>query len=406
MAGIIYKERNPFTPNEPVSKENFIGREKEIELIMHSASQVALGSRQYIFIAGEYGIGKSSLAAYTKYALQTQYKLAAYHVYLSDISNLEDMAYNIVTELIKQSKELNSFDKIKHFLGEYIKEVHLFNVEIDTEALKRDALYLSGSLSSMLQDAFAYLKDDYKGIALILDDLNGICDNPRFAPMIKSTVDSIATSTNPIPLFLILCGVEKRRQDMISHHPSVARIFSVIDVEPLSENETAEFFRNSFDRIGFKVDNDALDTLVFFSSGLPRLMHEMGNSVFWTAKDKIVDKATVKKGIQEAVDVIGRKYFGPLKQVLVSSDYRSILHTLLSVMGKKSRENLVFDKKEIVADLSDAEVKKFNNFLQRMKSIKAIHSGYAKGEWVFTDYLTYFYFYSETEKLLDLNKLR
>ncbi|MBC8204934.1 DUF2791 family P-loop domain-containing protein [bacterium] len=404
MAEIVYKERNPFTPDEPVSKENFVGREKEIEMILRSAHQVSMGVRQSFFIVGDYGIGKSSLASYIKYAVHTQFNLAAYHIYLSDINSLEDMSFNIVTGLIKQSKELNVIDKVKKFLGEYIKEIHLFNVDINTEALKRDAFNLSSSFASMLQDTYAYLQDDFKGIALILDDLNGISDNPRFAPLIKSTVDSIATSSRPLPLLLIFCGVEKRRLDMISHHPSIARIFSVIDVKPLSDNETAKFFRDSFDKIGFKIEKEALDTIVYYSSGLPRLMHEIGNSVFWVTEKKYIDSITAMRGIRGAVDEIGRKYFGPLQKILTSKDYRSILRSLLTLMGKKSKENLVFDKKEIIEKLSDAEAKKFNNFLQRMKNINAIHPGDIRGEWFFSDYLTFWYFYFETEKLLKINK--
>ena len=401
MAEIVYKERNPFTPDEPVSKEKFKGREEEIIRIMQFANQVLLGGRQSVFISGDYGIGKSSLASYIRYAVQREFNLVAFHIYLSEVDTIEDMIFNIVKGILQQTKEIDKLDNIKDFLGQYISSISLFGVTINTDALRKDISQLSGSFISFLQIVYQKLSDNYHGLVLILDDLNGISRNPKFAPMLKSTIDSNATSPKPIPLMLILCGVEQRRQDMIEIHPSVARICSVIDVKPLSDNETAKFFRDSFDRISFKIENTALDILVSASSGLPRLMHEIGNGVFWVAEKKYVDNYTALKGILGATNEIGRKYFGPLQKVLTSKDYRSILRTLLTSIKKGSIENLAFNKKGIIEKLSDAEAKKFNNFLQKMKNIKAIHPGDIRGEWFFLDFLTFWYFYSETEKLLE-----
>jgi hypothetical protein len=34
-----------------------------------------------------------------------------------------------------------------------------------------------------------------------------------------------------LPLLLMLCGVEERRWEMVSHHEPVARIFDIVSVE-------------------------------------------------------------------------------------------------------------------------------------------------------------------------------
>ena len=57
-----WKSRSPFYPGQPVSIELFVGRMKEISRIERAASQVALRKPQSVFITGEYGIGKTSLA--------------------------------------------------------------------------------------------------------------------------------------------------------------------------------------------------------------------------------------------------------------------------------------------------------------------------------------------------------
>ncbi|MFN3467477.1 MAG: ATP-binding protein [Candidatus Brocadiales bacterium] len=60
------KERCPFTPGHPVPPEYFIGRKKEIEILQRAMEQVALGKNENIFLTGERGIGKSSLASLCK----------------------------------------------------------------------------------------------------------------------------------------------------------------------------------------------------------------------------------------------------------------------------------------------------------------------------------------------------
>jgi hypothetical protein len=44
---------------------------------------------------------------------------------------------------------------------------------------------------------------------------------------------------------------------------------------------------------------------------------------------------------------------------------------------------MTFQKAEIAKELTEAEQKKFNNFLQRMKQLNVIRSGEVKGEYVF-----------------------
>ena len=47
-----------------------------------------------------------------------------------------------------------------------------------------------------------------------------------------------------------------------------------------------------------KVKTDALKLIVQYSSGLPLLMHEIGDAVFWSYQDGIIDEedAVSRKG--------------------------------------------------------------------------------------------------------------
>lgn len=59
------KGKSPFYPGQPVPVELFAGRTMQIERVMsRGVGQVSAGKPVAMFIQGEYGIGKSSIAGF------------------------------------------------------------------------------------------------------------------------------------------------------------------------------------------------------------------------------------------------------------------------------------------------------------------------------------------------------
>ncbi len=95
------KGQSPFYPGLPVPVDLFVGRKTEIQRISRAASQVASGKPQAIFIMGEYGIGKTSLAKYASVLAEEKYKLLSYHVMLGGKDSLNEMAASVVQTKIQ-----------------------------------------------------------------------------------------------------------------------------------------------------------------------------------------------------------------------------------------------------------------------------------------------------------------
>ncbi|RLC44334.1 MAG: hypothetical protein DRH70_08920, partial [Candidatus Coatesbacteria bacterium] len=56
------KRESPFTPRYPVPNDLFVGREDIIRELLRYIRQAASGRQEHIFLVGERGIGKTSLA--------------------------------------------------------------------------------------------------------------------------------------------------------------------------------------------------------------------------------------------------------------------------------------------------------------------------------------------------------
>ena len=124
----------------------------------------------------------------------------------------------------------------------------------------------------------------------------------------------------------------------------------------------------AFKSIGMKVEEKAMESMVMFSSGLPILMHEIGDAIFWQATDEIVDEKEALNGIYEAADRVGKKYLDPkVYSAIRSKRYRSILRKL----GKRPLF-VSFKKSDIESKLNANEKKVFTNFLRKMRELGVI----------------------------------
>jgi len=387
------KDRSPFSPGRPVPLELFVGREKEIKRILLAARQVAAGKQENVFVTGEYGIGKSSVASYVRFVAEKQNNLAGFHVFLGVANTVEQMAEQVISRIIQQTHRDKTFEKIKGLLGKYVKEFTLLGVTINLDALRKDAPSVAHGFLPFLRQVYECLKKDWKGMMLILDDLNGITSSPKFAALMKSMVDEIATSGEPLPLLLMLTGVPERREEILRHQRSVERIFDIVEIDPLENESVREFFHKAFESVGIQVEEDAMETLIHYSDGLPKLMHELGDATFWAIPDNrnIVTERDSARGVVVAADTVGKKYFDPIYRALRSTDYHSILKKL-----GKLQIDLSFRKEYAVKGLTHSEKQKFDNFLQRMKKLKALRSGESKGEWVFPNRLLRVYLMLES----------
>jgi hypothetical protein len=381
----ISKGKSPFYPGQPVPLELFVGRKDQIERIMsRGVMQVAQGKPIAIYVQGEYGIGKSSLAGFVQALAEKEYGLHGIYASLGGVTDLTELAVAVMEATIHSGAVAPSrSEKIRNWLAKYIGKPEFFGFSYDVGALKQDAPSISTHMGMLgfLGEARNRLADTgVNGIFLVLDEINGISANPQFAYFIKGLVDTNAMSKRPVPLLVMLCGVEERRREMIRHHSPVDRLFDVIDTEPLNLSETREFFARALESVQIKVEPQALDVLVRYSAGFPKIMHLIGDAVYWTDEDGVINEGDALHATLLAAQEVGQKYVDQqVYRALRSRDY----HSILKKIAQASPNEMRFTKAAVASGLTDSEKKKFNNFLQRMKRLNVIRAGDVQGEYVF-----------------------
>jgi len=357
---------SPFSPGKTVPVDQFVGRRKLIEKIEYTLKKSVSGRLENVFLVGERGIGKSSLASYIR-TLAEKKNFLGIHVNLLNSHNLVDVVSLISEEIYKQASKEKIANKIKKLLNKFIKEVDMFGVKVEFNGSQSDAEYIVKNFPGFLQKIYDEIKEEKDGIFIALDDINGLSKTPEFANWYKSFVDYIATNNLELPLFIMPIGIPEVRNTLYDHQESLMRIFDVIEVKNLENTDVSEFFSNAFSSVGMNIEVNALNAMVNYSNGLPIVMQEIGDAVFFIAPKDMITFDIAFEGVFEAAKNIGKKYLNPkVFDTLRSEKYRNIL----KVIGESF--TLKFTTNELNKKLDEPERRVLRNFLPKMKELGVI----------------------------------
>jgi hypothetical protein len=358
----------PFQPGHPVSPENFKGRMDIIENISRYMANVISGNAQHFFITGKRGMGKTSLAAYVKNLVQKKFKMVGVHVVNDSVHDIESLIEQIIERLLNEIESESWSEKIFDKLRDNIKSAGAFGANIELrpnsdEFIKSVKDNFPQFLKELTKDF-----DDKKGIFVIIDDINGLTKDPEFATWYKSFSDTLDTDfRGESPIAIMLAGYPDKLQTLYNHNPSFNRIFRSYEIGPLTRSEVSSFFEDTFKKANIGIENEALNEMIDFSAGIPTMMQEIGDGVFWEDTDSIIDKKDALHGIFEAGIQIGKKFVKPeIDSSIYSVKYRSILlkmgeHTIVS-----------FKKSDFEKHLNEEEKRVFPDFLQKAKKLKIL----------------------------------
>ncbi len=386
------KEYSPFTPGVPVPVEFFVGREREVtDLVGHVSKSVVRKSLERIFITGERGIGKSSLCRLALRIAEEKHQVLGLHVFLGGVNSLEEMVRRIFERLLQESRDREWFAGVKGVLGKHVKEAGLFGLSLSFEASTSDLGQTVNDFAPTLRHLLERLGGQRKGIMIVLDDLNGLAGEARFANWLKSLVDEIATARTPLPLMLVLAGLPERRRQLIKNQPSLDRVFDPVEIKRFNEDETKLFYQQIFKKVNVDIHEEAQAILWRFSGGYPVVLHEIGDAVFQADSDGRIDKADALHGVISAAQVIGRKYIEPkVLSTIWSERYRGILKKIVSHPYEHR-----FSKADLDKRISPDQARVLHNFLRKLKQLNVIRPDAAtgRGHYEFTSELYALFFY-------------
>ena len=391
----IDKSTTPFTPGSTVGIDLFAGRNEQVEELTRYIRQVSAGRQENVFLTGDRGIGKSSFASIIRELAHRRYDMLGIHVLLGGVNTVEELTRKILEELINEGIDQPWYEQIADRYGPYINKIGIFGLSVSFRPPPSDIYQIANRFPRVLGELVAHIADDYKGVVIILDDINGLADTNHFARWYKSFADEISTHFPSYPVLIVLSGIPERRDQLARHEPSLLRIFRLVELDRLTDVEVSDFFDRAFSQVSIPVLHDAMEVMVHYSSGLPIMMQEIGDATFWLDSDGKISESDARNGVIESAFRVGRKYLEPsVFRTLRSPRY----HAIVKKLGASTSGT--FTRQDILSRLTAEERNVFDNLLRRLREAGVVEQDteMGRGAYRYTNQVYPVYMYMESQR--------
>lgn len=388
MDASIFPE-SPFEPGHHVSPDNFKGREEDIvKIIRYMPKIINNGIPEHFFVIGKRGMGKTSFVKFVGNKVEEEFQMLPIYLNNEGKDSIEDLIQLILETIFKELDKTKKGKKIIEKFFNSINEIKLPGIGISLEHKPEFVRDVKNNFANFLLNISNSL-NDYNGLFLIIDDINGLSKTSDFPNWYKGLSETIDFSDKKVPIAFTLVSYRENFNKLTDHNPSFSRIFHIIEIDHLDDEDIKTFFKENFEKydISFE-DEKSLQEMVFYSWGMPLAMQQIGEETFWNVKSNIITEEIVLNGILNAAIEIGKKQISLILDLIENDEYDNILLKL------GENKLIEFEKSEIVDLLSDEENKILDDFLIQMTELNILEPVGRKvnEKYTFTNRLYFVYF--------------
>ena len=334
-------------------------------------------------------MGKTSLTDFVKDFVDVKKGMIGVYVSNKGNDSIETLTTWIIEALINELPQKSRLDRIREWFGDHIESIEIkgnkINFKVDKDLSHSFKNYFPDYINEIYDE---FPKDRQNGILIIIDDINGLSKSREFADWYKRLADTLAVSNHyELPVYFLLAGYPERFNALVVHEQSFGSIFHFDFIDSLSDEEVTAFFKERFSQIGVEISSEALEIMIAFSSGLPLMMQQIGESVFWACETNCVSRKDSIDGVINAAYEIGLKQFKLVLNQIKSDKYKNILYFL----ADNKMNNF---KRSDIKDAMNISDNVLSNFLSKMVELDILEStGHRhSGTYEFSNSLYYTYF--------------
>ena len=264
--------RAHLTPSDHIkTPDRLFGREKTLQQL----SRAFNSSGRHVFIYGDRGVGKSSLALTSAYLVQSSTEEPIY-ITCGTGQSFGELVYAAANAGLPPDERLEtpasgSALSLPFNLGGRTQG-HSARANFATPESLTDAIELLRYLSTRRQGRTVIIFDEFERIS---DEQ----EKALFAELIKN----LPVFSNEISV--IICGIGSSVDEMMGAHQSVSRKLETIEVSKISHDELWKIITVAASALGVSVDQKFLIRASILSDGFPHYVHLLAESIFWAMHD-------------------------------------------------------------------------------------------------------------------------
>jgi len=318
FAEILHAYLSPTSPIQ--SQEHLYGRQRQVRQI----EQALCAAGRSIFIYGDRGVGKTSLAQTVAYAHQ-----AAKHdpvlLACTPQTTFGSFIAAVLADLREPTRAGGSLTIHAAKVGFKGLGVELGRTRHEDAASEDTVPDLNGAVAALLRVGAARNEDT----VVVIDEFDRISrdsERTQFADFIKQIGD------RRIPIRFVFCGVSESMQKLLGAHGSCYRYLEGVELRGLSYDARFEIIDSAAKALGVTVEDRPRFRIAAISDGFPHYVHLMCEKLFWQMlNDPIVcTKPTIdhyREAVAESVMGIEQHLKTTYEQAVMKDapDYEQVL---------------------------------------------------------------------------------
>lgn len=306
--------------SEPIdSIEHLFGREKELTRIERALSIPG----RHIFIFGDRGVGKSSLAA----TAATQYQSSG-KPYIDIGCGPTTTLFSVVANIVYQAFDI---DRLHDASSTTTKSISFRGLKfgISDKVSLKDIKAEITDLVDVVEFLKLVAQHHSESPIVVIDEFDRIISEDEralFADLLKALGDK------RVHLKFIFTGVASSLNQLIGAHASSTRQLETIELPRLSINARWDILRHAAKSFGLHIDKEVEVRVALVSDGFPYYVHLMGFSLMWTVFDDEESVSTITwrhytQSIPDAIEKVDVELKQKYEQAVLcrSPEYEEVL---------------------------------------------------------------------------------
>lgn len=326
---------NPFTPQDPIIDPNkFAGR---AEIMLNAVDSIY--NNKNILVVGARGIGKSSVA----YQLINLARGDDTLIKRLNI-NTSGFEFNHITGdhrclkgntiLIIAKGLLDSIrfrfgadERIKEITSRWGCDLKIFSYSEETKYVEATFNEIAMEFAVLTENLLHSTRDTTTGICYLIDEADELDKDVNLAPFLKAVVEKLRMDGYQNVSFII-SGVTGIVTQLVSQHPSSARLTENVNIEKMEPDELEMILYNCMKPTDTEITERAKELIVGLSGGFPAPVHLLGYHAFKLDSDNEIDTNDVILAQYHIVQNIKAQDFQGRLDKFTGSEEKKILKVL------------------------------------------------------------------------------
>ena len=353
-------------PSSPIRSHEFLfGRDGQLDRIRRSM----MAPGRQIFIYGERGVGKSSLASAAAVEVQSS-DAEPLHTSCGSNSTFSAVIWNLIRATNTESAHLTTTQAKRGIEGRGFA----YSTQTEVSAQPSSAPLDIEDAASRLDAAFSAYSKRTVAVVDEFDLIPDASERNKFGELVKALGDRKSS------VKLIFTGVASSLDELLESHASAHRQLDTIQLERLDYQPRVDIINKAINAFELEVDPSVVYRIASVSNGFPYYVHLLTEHLLWTwhadTEAASINMGHLHKAFSQAADAVHADLRKPYDKAARGREHAAyILWAAADAFDLERTSDSIWSSYQQICDTLEIEPLEKKRFQLQQRNLRAESHG-------------------------------